>query len=117
MIIKIRRLQSIACIAGFMLLLAGCGTWNISPEHTYLKALKHFNNTIETYEQHYQLQTSETKAKWKERIDPLIKTANDALDIWRTMIGDTQAEMNYQMVFSQLVQALFSIGVIEVEEK
>ena len=109
--------KSIAGVCAILFFLAGCAAWQVSPEHTYLKALKHFNNTIETYEQHYQLQTPETKAKWKERIDPLIKTTSNALDIWGTMIGDTQAEMNYQMVFSQLVQALFSIGVIEVEEK
>ena len=112
-----QRIKKIGGIVGLLFLLSGCAAWQVSPEHTYLKALKHFNNTLEIYIDHYDLQTLETQAKWHKNIDPLIQTSNTALDVWGTMINDSQAQINYQKAFSTLVQALLNIGIVEVKEK
>lgn len=105
------------CFTLFFVSLSGCGTWNISPEHTYLKTLRHFNNTIETYEQHYQMQTPEIQIKWKKQIDPLVKVASTALNDWGIAISNPQAELNYRTALGELIQALFDIGIIEIKEK
>ena len=117
---KIRKSESViglVCLTMFLFLIAGCAAWKISPEHTYLKALRHFNNTVETYEEHYQAQIPETQAKWKEQIDPLTKLASSALDTWRDAISDPQVEINYRQKLSDLIRALLTIGVVEVKEE
>ena len=111
-----KRVAGSVCLAFFVLAIVACAGWKVSPEHTYLKALKHFNNTVEIYEKNYQAQTPETQEKWKERIDPLIKTASEALDIWHSAIGSSQAQLDYQKALSTLIQAMFDIGIVEVKE-
>jgi len=111
-----KRIAGIMCLAVFLAAIVACAGWKVSPEHTYLKALKHFNNTVEIYEKNYQAQSVEIQEKWKERIDPLIKVASNALDIWHSAIGDSQAQLDYQKALSTLIQALFDIGIVEIKE-
>lgn len=117
---KIRKSENVTgiiCLTVFLFLIVGCAAWKVSPEHTYLKALRHFNNTVEIYEENYQLQTPEIQAKWKEQIDPLVKITNTSLNAWGIAINNSQAEINYRGALANLIQGLFSIGIVEVKEK
>lgn len=116
---RINRSKQIAgfvCLAIFLLAIVSCAAWKVSPEHSYLKALKHFNNTVEIYLDNYDIQSPEIQAKWKEQIDPLITSTDQALDVWGTMINDSQAQIDYQKTFGTLIQALLDIGIVEIKE-
>ena len=88
-------------------------------ETRYLTASRWFNDNYKQYLDMYDSMCCETKAKWKAEIDPLFKTASDALDAWGAVIGTgdaDNAEDTYMALKSQLLLKLIEIGIIEIEE-
>ena len=66
-----------------IMFLFGCATLGeLSPEEQQLKARMTFNNLVEGYLVKYRTADIETQQKWKRDVDPLIKKAKTALDLW-----------------------------------
>ena len=90
----------------FLFLLAlvvvpSCATTSLdTPEKVYMTALDEFTASITKYNAYYDMATAETKAEWKETIDPIIKDANHALDLWGLVLegksNDTPDAVKYR---------------------
>ena len=90
----------------------------LTPVAKYYDALRTFNSNVEQYNAIYKLSTSETQAKWKVQIDPLIKMASSALDSWKAALNSPSAlekEKVWEAAKVNLLAALVTSGIIKVE--
>lgn len=106
-----------------VVMLAGCASINalvtdqkLTPEARYYDALQTFNSNVSQYNAIYKLSNVETKTKWKASIDPLIRAANSALDIWGQNLTAPDKEQLFRDAFKSMVTILVSSGIIKVEE-
>ncbi len=80
-------------------------------------ALKEFTQTLTSYNDFYASASVETKAEWKENIDPWFRTTNKALIAWKVAIDDNlnpQAEEQaFLEVKRELLILLLGIGMEE----
>jgi len=103
-----------------------CATFNamitkqeLTPAARYYDALKTFNSNLETYLQVYDLSNAETKAKWKATIDPVIKTADFALNSWKAQLNAPSMldkEEAWKEAKKQMINALITSGIIKIQE-
>jgi len=65
-------------------LFAGCTSMgDLNPEEQQLEARLAFNSMVGQYLVKYRAADAETQQKWKKDVDPVIKKAETALDLWK----------------------------------
>ncbi|MBW2003109.1 MAG: hypothetical protein JRI72_00630 [Deltaproteobacteria bacterium] len=101
-----------------LLAIAGCAGMTPLQKHTV--AMGTHNRIIGDYLILYSQQTPEIQAKWKAKIDPIVKQLDDAMTVWDnafTNKDDPEAKRQlYMAVKSQLFDLFFKYGV-KVKER
>lgn len=110
---------AVIVLGAIIVMLTGCAqNMNLAPQAQYYSTLKTFNDNIETYLASYQSAVPEVQAKWKATIDPLILTANQALQAWRLSYGsatESQKEQIWLDEQKKFMKALVDLGILKVE--
>lgn len=81
---QVKRLWLVVLVLLFVMpSLSGCSTTQMpTPRHSYASYLAKWNDMMDSYRFHYEMQTPETQAKWDEKIQPTIEASSKALDAW-----------------------------------
>ena len=111
-----RKAISMVLAVMFLSSCAGMSSAPVTPQSKYYAALKFFNDTVEQYQAYYMAASPETKAKWKAEINPIIKQASAALDLWADAIGTYGAEASetkWLTMKTNLIAALIHYGMIK----
>ena len=119
-----RKLQATFLILFMAIVLSGCfqallrNRASLTPEQRYAEAVVTFNSIYETYLDEYDLATPEVKAKWKEKIDPLMADASNALRVWGAALRQGLSPNVKEELFIHLKNvawsALFDYGIVKV---
>jgi len=97
-----------------MFLFAGCATLGeLSPEEQQLKARMTFNNLVEGYLVKYRTANLETQQKWAKDVDPLIKKASTALDLWgfALKLTDPSKALEQEKIFMAIKDEILDLIV------
>ena len=100
------------------ILMLGCAT---TPKQKQLLTIDSFNDIYKQYLDAYDLQPPTVKAKWKEDIDPLFKTASDAIKAYAKISDPTSLEAKdksaiYVKAINTAKTLLITYGVTIKEE-
>ena len=81
--------------------MSACTFKNLPPEQQQLQARIAFNNLVEGYLVKYRTTDLTTQQKWKDEVDPLIKKAKTALDLWgfALKLADPTQAIEQQKIF------------------
>ena len=97
--------------------LQGCATYN--PDKAYVAASEQYNAEVARYEAYYQAATPYQQAVYKDKIDPYILQAGEALNAWglARAIGSGDAELDaYLDAKNKMIDALAEIYADPPEE-
>jgi len=115
-----KRKFALFALLAMVLLMAGCTiNQNLTPSARYYEALKFFNDNVAEYKLALAAADPATQAKWKAEINPIIRMASDALDVWKTARGTSTAEEKETLwldVKRRLLAALIQYNVITVKK-
>ncbi len=76
---------------------AGCATFStLSPAQQQLEARMTFNNLVSGYVAKYKIADVATQEKWKADVEPLIRKAVTALDLWGFALNITDPDQAIQ---------------------
>jgi|GEM_PF-5859869 len=107
-----KRISILLIISVF--LLTSCATLGtLSPEETQLKARMTFNNLVEGYLIKYRTADLATQQKWKTEVDPVIKKAKTALDLWKVYLSlsDPTKAVEQQKIFMEFKDEILDLLV------
>jgi hypothetical protein len=83
----------------------------VKHEYTYGQALKFFNDTVESYTFYLEQADPATQATLIEKVNPVIKEANDALDKWGLALNSATSRQAYLDLERQMMRLFFTYGV------
>lgn len=82
-----KRYGLLVVLAACLLAFVSCAQTQVQNQYqAYVTVDKEFTTLTEQYEVWYQAADAETKARWKEKIDPLILEADRLLDVYQTVL-------------------------------
>jgi hypothetical protein len=90
----------------------------LTPQARYYDALKTFNVNTTAYLEIYKLSDAATQAKYKAQIDPVVKAASLALDVWKASLNAPDAATKEQLwndTSKQLIALMIASGIIKVQ--
>ena len=110
-------------IASLALAFASCAMFSgrtLTPKQEYIEALTLFNSVYRTYLDQYDLASPTVQAQWKAKIDPVMKKASRALNVWRMALvqGEdaTVSEWEFRNLKNEALALLFEYGILKIEE-
>ena len=114
-----RRKTLLLVIISLVITMTSCYTvtGDLTSKQIYLAADREFTLTLKQYNDWYDLQSPEVKAKWKLKIDPLFVIGSSVLDNWKMAIdaggtGEVQ-EQELLKLKSQILHLMFNAGVFK----
>jgi len=115
---QVKRSRLLTAFLALALLFSGCALIRSTDgRKAYAVARTTFNSLCDSYLKAYDEASPEVQAKWKKEIDPQIRRASLALDIWKLSIdtGDEAAQAAVvKKALDELQAALIKTGVVAV---
>lgn len=121
-------LLGVAIIAAVLFFFYGCGALQqltggteLTPKQQYIEARALFNSVYESYLDTYDTMPTSVQEEWKEKIDPKMKDASDALKAWGKALNEgidpsTKASL-YKALKNEVFALLFKYEILKIEEE
>ena len=120
-------LLGVAIMAAIIFFFYGCGVMqnlvgetSLTPEQQYIEARALFNSVYKSYLDTYDTMPPSVQEEWKEKIDPRMKDASDALKAWGKALNEgidptTKASL-FKILKDKAFALLFEYEILKIEE-